>query len=89
VTAGNPLDDWIGELCHALDVDLSLVDRTAVLDLARDAAHGVARPAAPVTAYIAGIAVGLRAAAGDTAAADAVTAAVASLLATRGNDQVS
>jgi Domain of unknown function (DUF6457) len=30
-----------------------------VLDLARDTAHGVARPAAPVGSFIAGVAVGL------------------------------
>jgi hypothetical protein len=30
----------------------------AVLDLARDVAHGVARPAAPLTAYLVGVAVG-------------------------------
>jgi hypothetical protein len=89
MAGGNPLDDWIAELCRALEVDPSLVDRNAVLDLARDAAHGVARPAAPVTTYVAGIAVGLRAAAGDSAAVDAVTAALTSLLSTRGNDQVS
>ena len=29
-----------------------------VLDLARDVAHGVARPAAPLTAYLLGVAVG-------------------------------
>jgi hypothetical protein len=33
-------------------------DVAAVLDLARDAAHGIARPAAPVTTFIAGVAVG-------------------------------
>ncbi|GAA4152440.1 hypothetical protein GCM10023068_32710 [Leifsonia shinshuensis] len=32
-------------------------DVSALLDLARDAAHGVTRPAAPLTAYIAGMAV--------------------------------
>jgi hypothetical protein len=29
-----------------------------VLDVARDVAHGVARPAAPLTAYLLGVAVG-------------------------------
>jgi hypothetical protein len=38
-----------------------------VLDLARDAAHGVARPAAPLTTYLVGVAVG--------AGADPATAA--------------
>jgi hypothetical protein len=37
-----------------------------VLDLARDAAHGVARPAAPVSAFIVGLAVG-RGASAETA----------------------
>jgi hypothetical protein len=31
---------------------------TVILDLARDAAHAVARPAAPLTAYLVGVAVG-------------------------------
>jgi hypothetical protein len=32
---------------------------TAILDVSREAAHRVARPAAPVTTFIAGVAVGL------------------------------
>ncbi|HUN34143.1 MAG TPA: DUF6457 domain-containing protein [Trebonia sp.] len=31
---------------------------TLILDLARDSAHAVARPAAPLTAYLVGVAVG-------------------------------
>jgi hypothetical protein len=31
-----------------------------VLDLARDAAHAVARPAAPLTAFVVGLAAGLQ-----------------------------
>lgn len=38
-------------LAEAIDMDL-------VLDLARDVAHGVARPAAPITTYLLGLAVG-------------------------------
>lgn len=37
------------------------VDTTTVLDLARDAAHSVARPAAPVSAFVVGLAIGLEA----------------------------
>jgi hypothetical protein len=51
------LDDWV----DAVTVDLGLtgpVDRSLVLDLARDVAHGVARPAAPLTTYLLGLAVG-------------------------------
>lgn len=80
---GNLFDDWIAELCRTLEVDPSLVDRTTVLDLARDAARGVARPAAPVTTYVAGIAVGLRAAGGDESAAGSVATAIQELLTAR------
>jgi hypothetical protein len=37
---------------------LQKADVDRVLDLARDAAHSVARPAAPLTTYLLGIAVG-------------------------------
>jgi hypothetical protein len=37
---------------------LGKVDVDRVLDLARDAAHSVARPAAPLTTYLLGVAVG-------------------------------
>jgi hypothetical protein len=52
----------------AVEADLGLpsgsIDVTEVLDLARDAAHHVARPAAPVTTYLVGYARGLAAAQG-------------------------
>ena len=47
------LDDWTAAVCIALDLPVELVDRDLVLELARDTAHGVARPAAPLTAYLA------------------------------------
>ena len=46
--ADDDLDRWITDLCAALDLDPAAVDRDLLLDLARDAAHGVARPAAPL-----------------------------------------
>ena len=52
------LDEWTTTVCVALDLSPDVVDRSLVLDLAREAAHGVARPAAPLTTYLAGIAVG-------------------------------
>lgn len=52
------LDDWARRLIGTLGLEGAEVDVNAVLDLARDAAHGVARPAAPLTAYLVGIAVG-------------------------------
>jgi hypothetical protein len=45
-------------VCAELGIDPSLADTTAVLDVTRDVAHGVARPAAPLTAYLLGVAVG-------------------------------
>ena len=45
-------------MCEALDLPADCIDESAVLDLARDVAHGVDRPAAPLTAYLAGVAVG-------------------------------
>lgn len=53
------LHDWIDELCDVLDLDTE-VDEALVLDLARVAAHNVARPAAPVSAYLLGLAAGRR-----------------------------
>jgi Domain of unknown function (DUF6457) len=50
------LEDWIAAVRDELHVDP--VDTDLVLDLARDVAHGVARPAAPLTAYLLGLAVG-------------------------------
>ncbi len=52
------LERWIDAACAELGVDRSAVDERVILDLARDAAHQVDRPAAPVTAFLAGIAVG-------------------------------
>jgi len=52
------LDRWIEAVCAELGIDRSAVDERLILDLARDAAHQVDRPAAPVTAFLAGIAVG-------------------------------
>ena len=54
---GNVLDEWITAVKAELDIDLD-VDTAALLDLARDAAHGVARPAAPLTTFLIGYAAG-------------------------------
>ncbi|MDQ1746321.1 MAG: hypothetical protein QOD07_584 [Frankiaceae bacterium] len=52
------LDEWTSRVSAALGLDPSVLDRDAVLDLTKDVAHGVARPAAPLTAYLLGVAVG-------------------------------
>ena len=49
------LHDWIDELCDVLDLEVE-VDEALVLDLARDAAHQVERPAAPITTFLLGYA---------------------------------
>jgi Domain of unknown function (DUF6457) len=52
------LDDWTDALCAELGLDPKDVDQKTVLNLARVAAHTVDRPAAPLTAYVLGVAVG-------------------------------
>ncbi len=50
------IQEWVRALCEALGVPVEAVDVDAVLDLAREAAHNVDRPAAPVTTYVVGFA---------------------------------
>jgi hypothetical protein len=54
----NVLEEWLRTLCQSLGVDEQLVDRDLVLDLTKDVAHNVARPAAPLTAFVVGLAAG-------------------------------
>ncbi|ARF56330.1 NTP transferase domain-containing protein [Streptomyces gilvosporeus] len=54
---GRVLDEWITAVKDELGIDLD-VDTAALLDVARDAAHGVARPAAPLTTFLIGYAAG-------------------------------
>lgn len=61
------MQEWIDALCAELGIHTD-VDVTAVLDVARDAAHHVERPAAPVSTYLMGIAVANGADAADVAA---------------------
>src|SRR5687767_4698086 len=49
------LHDWIDELCDALDLEVE-VDEALILDVAREAAHRVERPAAPVSTFLLGYA---------------------------------
>lgn len=57
----NTLDEWTARVARELGIE-DVLDRQAatkaVLDVSRDVAHGVARPAAPVTAYLLGLAAG-------------------------------
>jgi hypothetical protein len=59
------LHDWIDELCDALEIETEL-DEGLVLDVARDAAHGVERPAAPITTFLLGYAAAVHGASPET-----------------------
>jgi hypothetical protein len=67
------LEDWLAAVREHLGLDDG-TEVGPVLDLARDVAHGVARPAAPLTTYLLGVAVGRGADARDTAATVAALA---------------
>ena len=70
------LEEWVTELTTALDLPTDSVDVMLLLDLARDAAHGVARPAAPLTTFLVGLAAGRAgASSADVLAAVSVTQA--------------
>jgi hypothetical protein len=52
------LPDWVLQLNAELGTDVPPEVITAVLKLARDAAHGIARPAAPLSTFLVGYAAG-------------------------------
>lgn len=52
------MEDYLATLAVSLGLPPNEVDITALLDLARDAAHGVARPSAPLTTFLVGLAAG-------------------------------
>ena len=55
------LEDWYAEVSRQLGIPDAVGWERApvvVLDLARDVAHGVDRPAAPLTSFLLGVAVG-------------------------------
>lgn len=54
------LASWVARVAPELGLDADDVDVVAVLDLARDAAHQIQRPAAPVATFLAGYLAGLR-----------------------------
>jgi len=54
----NALDEWIAAAAAEVGLEPADVPSGLVLDVARDVAHQVLRPGAPVTAYLLGLAVG-------------------------------
>lgn len=73
---GTVLDEWITAVKDELGIELD-VDTHVLLDLARDAAHGVARPAAPLTTFLVGYAAAKAGRDGPEAVAEAARKAAA------------
>ncbi|MEV7679030.1 NTP transferase domain-containing protein [Streptomyces sp. NPDC088341] len=73
---GTVLDEWITAVKDELGIELD-VDIRVLLDLARDAAHGVARPAAPLTTFLVGYAAARAGGDGPEAVAEAARKAAA------------
>ncbi|MFD7897689.1 NTP transferase domain-containing protein [Streptomyces sp. NPDC059743] len=73
---GTVLDEWITAVKDELGIELD-VDISVLLDLARDAAHGVARPAAPLTTFLVGYAAAKAGGDGPEAVAEAARKAAA------------
>jgi Domain of unknown function (DUF6457) len=53
----SPLEQWTEVVCLEFGLPTGSVDAKVILDMARDVAHAVDRPAAPLTAYMLGLAV--------------------------------
>jgi hypothetical protein len=82
-----PLQAWLDELLPLLGLH-DEVDIATVLDIARDAAHGIARPAGPLTTFAVGLAVGRSTAGGAEVGPElARLAAIAQDRALRGMDE--
>lgn len=73
---GHVLDEWMTAVKDELGIELD-VDINVLLDLARDAAHGVARPAAPLTTFLVGYAASKAGGDGTQAVAEAARKAAA------------
>lgn len=71
------LQDWTETLLAAFEIDGTNVDIDAVLGLAGKAAHGVVRPAAPLTTFVAGYAAGLAVGSGQAGEQVAMRSAMA------------
>lgn len=53
------LDEWVAAAAAELELgDVPAGEQQLILDLAREVAHNVVRPGAPVSAYLVGLAVG-------------------------------
>lgn len=68
------LDAWLAAAAAELGVDSEVVSISTVLDVARDVAHDVARPAAPLSTFLLGVAFGRLGAAADPERLDELAA---------------
>ena len=58
MTTASELEAWIAVAAPEVGVSPAEIPAGLLLDMARDVAHNVLRPGAPVTAYLLGLAVG-------------------------------
>lgn len=75
------LDRWAAEVAPALGLDDVEVPTGLLLDVTRDVAHAVLRPAGPVTTYLIGLAVA------NGMSADAAAARIRDLVEARAQEQ--
>jgi hypothetical protein len=72
------LTEWLAALTDALGLDAAEVPAGLLLEVARDVAHNVARPAAPLSTFLVGLAAARSGgSAADVAAASATATALA------------
>jgi hypothetical protein len=79
MTGDSVLDAWVADLAEQLGADPGDLDVQLILDVARDAAHNVMRPAAPLATFMAGYAAALRGGGAAHIADAAATASSAAL----------
>lgn len=58
-TTPEGLEEWIAELAPRLGIHAAEVPAHVLLEVAREVAHGIVRPGAPVTTFMVGYALGL------------------------------
>lgn len=77
------MERWLAAASAELGVPAAVLTASShpVLDLVRDVAHGVSRPAAPLSAFLVGLAAGAAGAAGTADAAGAIGATADQVLA--------
>ena len=65
------LNDWLDAVAHEFALDPNAISIVTLLNVAKDVAHSVARPAAPLSTFLMGIALGRATAAGTEGSAEA------------------